>query len=246
MGIQSTIDMNKEIIKKTFVDKILGGKVNLPKTADTKKPKTAKDDKKYLADKKLGAMPDEKVKIKDSITGKEREMMIVRSGTTDRSLGEVMLDARIPRERKDAMVAQYLFERGKESASFIQDIIIYKGVHSKETKVFKSQMRFDFEELASMVAQTFRSLSLCIDKEMNEDVRDFEETFRELSKKLYDSAESINSRMEKVKQARMAEKGYGVYVGPDGKPYSILDPEIDEIIKKERERIKEENEYKQE
>jgi hypothetical protein len=238
--------MKKEILAKDnplspatkkAIDTILGGKVDLPKTGDTKKPMVAKDDAQYLKNKKLGTMPNEKITIKTN-SGASKEIMLVREGTTDRALGELMLDANMPRERKDQIVAQYLFERGKESSSFLAELMIYKGAHSKETKVFKSQTRFDLELFMDMMVTLLNDMSGKIASDMH-DKTTLVDAFTHLSVMMKEGANIITNRMNRIKEARMAEKGYGIYVDNAGRTYSVLDNDLEDIIKKDREATKE-------
>ncbi len=50
-----------------------------------------------------------------------------------------------------------------------------------------------------------------------------------------DEANSLMKAVEQIVQARMAMKGGGIYVDKMGRPFSVNDPSLDEIIKKERE-----------
>ncbi len=50
-----------------------------------------------------------------------------------------------------------------------------------------------------------------------------------------DEAESLIKAVRNITQAREAMKGGGIYVDRSGRPYSVNDPDIMEIIKKERE-----------
>lgn len=50
-----------------------------------------------------------------------------------------------------------------------------------------------------------------------------------------DESQALMKAINNIAQAREAMKGGGIYVGRDGQPYSVNDPSLDEIIKKERE-----------
>ena len=53
-------------------------------------------------------------------------------------------------------------------------------------------------------------------------------------------AERFEDSIRKVAQGRDRLHGYGIYIGLDRKPYSIFEEDgIDEVIKKDYERIKE-------
>ena len=54
-----------------------------------------------------------------------------------------------------------------------------------------------------------------------------------------DEANRLQEAVDNIAKARMAQKGYGIYVDKRGQPYSVNDLELDEIIKKDREIIDE-------
>lgn len=83
-------------------------------------------------------------------TGNKGMQVIDRRGTTDEKLAMVLSDKDATQDRKDGMLSMYLFERGKESASFLLDLMLYKGAHAKDTNKFKSQIRFDFTIFANL------------------------------------------------------------------------------------------------
>jgi hypothetical protein len=226
----------------TFINSVLGGEVDLPMTQDTKKPKKAKDDKQYKILKKLGPMKNEKITVKNKITGKETEMELVREGTSDRSLALALLDAKVDRQQKDARVAQYLFERGKESGSFIAELFVYKGQHTKDTQAFKTQVRFDLDLFAAQYAQSMSDIATGIRTDLKTNLP-MGEILSSISNRFMSAGETIRRKMEDVKTARMAQKGFGIYVDKDGRSYSVLDDDIYSIIKKEKEEAnKEKNE----
>lgn len=49
-----------------------------------------------------------------------------------------------------------------------------------------------------------------------------------------DEADALVKAVENIANARMAMKGGGIYIDKAGKPYSVNDPALDDIIKKER------------
>jgi archaellum component FlaG (FlaF/FlaG flagellin family) len=65
------------------------------------------------------------------------------------------------------------------------------------------------------------------------------DAFTHLSVMMKEGANIITNRMNRVKEARMAEKGYGIYVDNAGRTYSVLDNDLEEVIKKDREATKE-------
>jgi hypothetical protein len=218
----------KEIAKKsTPVEIILGGEINV-----------GEDDENYKKLKALGNMKDEKITVTDKMSGKSKEMVLVRSGTKDRDVAMTLLDADMPRERKDAIIAQYLFERGKEQGSFLMELFLSKGTHTKETRMFKKQMRFDFEQFTEMFVLALHNMARIV-REGIDGVRSAKEILRDLSDRFESCANTIVERTTAIAQQRMAEKGFGTFVDKNGKVYSIFDKEVDEIIKKEREEAEE-------
>jgi len=104
-----------------------------------------------------GLKPKETFKIKDPITKEERTVSLSRTGTPEEDLIVALADPNMPRDRKDYTLSMYLWGRGAESASMMVDLMRYKGTHTKETRVFKSQMRFDFEALVDGLALHFET-----------------------------------------------------------------------------------------
>ena len=238
--------------------------------------KVAKETSKALAFYKV--KPQQKIKITDPITKKTTIVNLDRTGFTEQKLITALADPKMKRDRKDHELSMYLFSRGAEGASMMLDLMRYKGEHTKETRVFKSQMRFDFEGLVDLLiaylqGQADRTAKiLCID--LAAEIRayrawlllpnnkgkeytywDFitsgtpitngEHTVRRLealmiSEAMFalDEAERLEASRSNIIKAREREKGGGVYVDVSGKVYSVDDPEVDEIIKADREASK--------
>jgi hypothetical protein len=218
----------KELKKKdTPTEIVLGGIVDV-----------GEEDETYKKLKGL-KMDDEKITVKNKITGKTTEMQLVRQGTQDRDVAMTLLDANQSRDRKDSIIAQYLFERGKESSSFLAELFISKGTHTKETHAFKKQMRFDFEQFADMFTAFLRDTSTALKKDANS-VLSPDEIFFNLAERFNICANEIVDRIQAITQQRIAEKGFGIFVDKNGKAYSIFDEGVDDVIKKEREEAKKE------
>jgi hypothetical protein len=137
-----------DIIKKEK----LGGKETLEGEDRDYSPEATK---KTLEE--LGLKPVEDVEIENPITGKKSIVTIDREGTHDVKLIQALADKNLTRDQKDGVISMYLFERGKENASFIAELFRYKGQHTKETRAFTSQMRFDFEMFIGMQTQQMRA-----------------------------------------------------------------------------------------
>lgn len=178
----------------------------------------------------------ENIHITNPITGKQADIELRRNGTTDERLAMILLSPDATKEQKDSLIASYMFERGKENASFLAELYISKGTHVKETQAFKRQIRFDFESFANTMVMLLQDLA--------DDLRDPDTTsaIQNVADRLQKGAELLTKQREKITEARMREKGYGVYLDRNGKAFSIFDDEIEDIIKKERSEIKEEKE----
>lgn len=186
-----------------------------------------------------------------------------------------LADPKTTRDQKDHALSMYLFERGADSMSFLTDIIRYKGEYTKESRVFQSRMRFDFESFVTMFINHLLGQGERIGKAFGIDIReekkgyeawlalpnnkgknlnyrhydmnytDVEDALIESAIYDIDEADRLQRAVDNITQARMAQKGYGVYTDNAGRPFSINDPELDEIIKKDRE-LQEQAEKEQE
>lgn len=125
---------------------------------------------------KYGIEAKEEFKIIDPITKEERTVSLSRTGTQESDLIIALADSNTTRDQKDHALAMYFWGRGSESVSMMVDLMRYKGSHTKETRIFKSQMRFDFESLVNSLVDHFETQArntgdiLCIDlkKEIQE------------------------------------------------------------------------------
>jgi hypothetical protein len=250
--------MSNQIAKRS----ILAGK------EDGKK----KDDPLYRKLKKIDAGKGETAKVKNPFTGREVSVYIDRTGTTDEKVAAVMVSPTATRDQKDFMISQWLFERGLESASFLADLYRYKGEHTKETRAFKSQMRFDYEVIVKSLETFYRTTSALMFHEMFPDLEletiktsylkyvaeqnekgqpivlsDFLPVGRDNSGvklallqnilQMSIEADLLTKKVEAVTKSRMAEKGWGIYIDSKGKPYSVNDSDILDIVKEDKERM---------
>lgn len=135
MGLFNRMKKNeKKIVKKDFRNTILGGQVG----------EGSRDYKKEIE-----AVPEEdrvsEVEYVNPFTGNKSIQVIDRRGTSDEKLALVFADKDSSEDLKLSTLSLYLFEKGRESASFIADLMLYKGTNTKEMRNFKSQMKFDFD-----------------------------------------------------------------------------------------------------
>lgn len=242
--------------------------------------------KKDLALNKVEA--EETINVQNPVTGKVTEVTIQRDGTPESKLIVALADPKLTRDQKDHTLSMYLFERGKDNASFMVDIMRYKGQHTKETRAFKSQMRFDFEmfiatftrhmtDSSEAIAEElgysdFRSLATeyvewvkgkkkdqanekargnDTDVALNLSVKTFFLEGREeivsvevaamlnLAFRQFAEADLLTTQTKSVAEARMKEKGFGIYIDTSGKPYTIFDNDVIDVVKKDKERIEE-------
>lgn len=193
-----------------------------------------KDHKNYALAKTIKTVDKETINVVNPITGKQALVTISRTGTTDEKLALVMLSPDATRDQKDSFVSNYLFERGKDNASFLAELYISKGTHVKETQAFKRQIRWDFEMFANLLTTQFTELSNEI-KETNIKHNDPMVTLVLLSNKLAGIAELLETQRSQITNARMKEKGFGIYLDRNGKAFSLEDNDIVDIIKGDKE-----------
>jgi hypothetical protein len=136
----------------------------------------------------------------------------------------VLVDRDSTREQKDSAVSNYLFERGQENASFLMELFRHKGQHTKETRVFKSQIRFDFDHLCRTMARLFKDIGEGIKKDKGR------KKYANLGQRFIEGGDLLVKAMEKIAHDRMREQGWGIYVNQEGKIYSIRDNDFDEAI----------------
>lgn len=221
---------------------------------------------------KYGLAPTEVVEYLDPFEGVMKKIMIDRRGTTDEKLALALLDDKVPREQKDTMISMYLFEKGKHGASMLMDLWGYKGTHTKESRAFQSQMRFDFELflnafemfLSDSADLIFKNLPIEV-VEVEEEV-DGKKVKKEVVKVTRDVSTNeiavvlgefgryhrmtgtlLSKRIRAEVQKRERAKGKGIYIGMDNKPYSVHeDGDIVEVVSKDREQAVKERETKAE
>ena len=211
-----------------------------------KKYEPKKDIKAY------GLAPTELFEFKDPISGEKKSIMIDRRGSTEQSLGAALLDPKISKDQKDSMVSMYLFEKGKQGASMLMDLLMYKGAHTKESRQFQSTMRFDFE----LFLQTWQIFlkdaydliwnNLPLEKvevdgktivkvTRDVDANELAVVMGELGNYFTMTGDLLGKRIRAEVQKREQAKGKGIYIGADNKPYSIYeDGDIVEVVAKDK------------
>ncbi len=189
------------------------------------------DHPNYTKSKKIKTAKSQKIVVSNSANGKQSEMILSREGLTDKTLGALMVSPNATREQKDTAIAQYLFERGRESGSFLAELYVSKGVHVKETQAFKRQVRFDFESFANTM--------VILLQDMAKELRDPDQfsAIEGLADRMEQGADLLISQREKITSDRLREKGYGVYIDQNGKAYSIFEDEIEGAVKADKEAL---------
>jgi hypothetical protein len=216
-------------------------------------------------------LPNDKVEIEDPFTHEKRIISLDRTGHTEKNLILTLADPTLSRDRKDHALSMYLYERGAESTSMIIDLFRYKGQHSKESQVFQSRMRYDFEAFVNSFTRYLtnqsRLLGITLDINIAKEKEEFEGwlelpnnkgkgyTYKNFCKSqrfangadstrnaliemaIYaqEEAEALRKAIDRIVQARMASQGGGIYVDSRGRPFDVNDPELEEIIKADRE-----------
>lgn len=246
--------------------------------SNTRTPEEITKDTQAELDK-YGLKPHEEVKITDPLTGETRTITLDRTGTNENKLIMALADPDLTRDRKDHIISMYLWERGKESSSFLVDLFRFKGEHTKETRAFKSQMRFDFEIFVSQFSKYIREQSRLIGITLGVDIFKERESYQnwlkeqrergrkedftyidfyekdtppgipppigsqrtqialiEMAITSLEEGERLVAQTQNVTKARERDAGKGIYVSREGKIFSHDDPDMDEIIKADRER----------
>jgi len=254
--------MKKELAKKS----ILGGNISV-----------GKNHKNYEKSRKIKTPKKTKETLKNPMTGREVSVVMNRQGTTERQLGLILNSTKHTKDQKDSALANYLYERGLESSSFLADLFRSKGAHTKETRIFKTQIRFDLERVIQMMVTFYRDTAKMLFSVMKSRIIDYRipdtidlfykdvlKYFKDyegndinhyfkakgasllpvsdvsifaLILQYYSEADLLEENNIRITEARMKEKGYGIYVDKLGKAYSIFDEDIEDVIKKEREEI---------
>lgn len=253
--------MSKKIIKKE--NGILGGKMKVtarPKDGGKSTYKRHNYDAKRDL-KKYGLVPVEQIESVNPITGEKKMITIRRDGTTDQALAAVLADPNSSRGLKDTIISRYLWEQGKESASMMMDLWKYKGEHTKESRHWMSNMRFDFELfmeafmffLNDGADRVMNGLGLSVEEDKKHKrvfikrnrvnyLEEVIDTLGELALYMRNTSDLMRNRIEKEKQKREQQKGGGIYIGLDGKPYSIYeDGDVVDAVKKDKKKLSEEN-----
>ncbi len=197
------------------------------------------------------------------VTKEKKTVTLRRDGMPESEFLAVMENPKKTREEKDFALSMFLWGRGAESASMMVDLMRYKGAHTKETRVFKSQIRFDFEQLVELLAENLRARAFRIGRSLDIDVqkeyllflrwialpnnKGKGHTYKDFSKKepvisaliedaIYslDEADRLMKAREGIRKAREAEKGGGIYVSTRGQVYSVNDKDVGAIIESDR------------
>lgn len=247
-------------------------KVRIEKPEQKTPEQVAEDIREQLGE--MGLQPTEAVEVEDPLTGKRSIISIDRTGHNEKKLIQVLADPNTTRDRKDYALSMYLFERGSHNTSMLMDLFRYKGAHTKETRVFKSQIRFDFQmfadDFAKHLLRQSELIGIMLEVDIKEERNKFEAwlalennkgkgyTYRDYvisradaggidikSRPHYaliqmaihdlDESETLARRVRSLAEAREREKGKGIYLSADGRPYTADDPSVDEAIKADRE-----------
>lgn len=207
----------------------LGGRVELPDN-------TARDNKGYdtflESAESLKLPKEEKIEVTTS-GGDIRSMTLHRDGYTDKGLAELFMDPDATEDRKNSYLANYMFQRGKESSSFLAELYLSKGKLERGTQAFKSEIRFDFEMLTDMIVKLLYSAGMVLGGEDST-----KEKLALLSELFNERAAAINTRYQAKIKERMEAKGFGIYIDVMGKPYDTRSNEIMDVVKRDVETTK--------
>src|SRR3990167_5402718 len=128
--------MNKDIEKKSVLSGSLDSREN--------------DDPEWKKAREIDFGKKEDVHVKNPVTGKTALVSLDRSGETAENVASILVSHDATKDQKDRAITAYLFDRGMESASFLAELFRSKGQHTRETRLFKTQMRFDYESFVSV------------------------------------------------------------------------------------------------
>ena len=263
-----------KLVKKEVDISPLGGDVIIGKNAVTGEevilPHDGRDYKEETEKTRRSGIPDSQ---KLQITGLSKKTALVdltRDGTTDEKLAAILLSPTSTQEQKDSLLSLYLFERGKESSSFLAELFASKGQHTKETRAFKTQMRRDYEVIvdalssfmelsSSSILSTIapsESLEL-LELEALDFIKDGKHTLAQFAKKRYPKNPALGAllvlairfhsesvllleKVESVLTERLKESKYGQYLSPSGKVFDTSSPTFMEDIANDIREMKEE------
>jgi hypothetical protein len=148
---------------------ILGGVVNNGRDAKTGEM-IVLDDKPRDYKAEIEKIPVEEriqtITLVNPVSGEKQEIVIDRNGMTDKKLANILLDEKLNDDEKASALSLHLFERGRESSSFIVDLMVSKGQLFRSTNEFKTQVRFDF----TVFLQTFYDFLIGIGQEIISDL----------------------------------------------------------------------------
>lgn len=205
-------------IKPKPVDIVLGSKIYV-----------GEDHPGYALAKTVPTVKKEKIKIRNPITGKQALVVLERDGTTDKKLGAIMLSPDATTEQKLGMTAQFLFEQGYESGSFLAELFISKGVHTKETTAFKNNIRFDYHSLTEVLSTLLTDIATALVKDI-ENGTNHDKVFRNLAQRLSEGSNLVRQQRDKIAEERLRDKGFGVYINKKGQAFSIYEEGVEEAM----------------
>ena len=113
------------------------------------------------------------------------------------------------------------------------DLYASKGTHTKETRKFKSEVRFDLTMMANTLAVFFSETKNKIHEEVEKGVS-LDDVLMNFADRCESMSEKLIDMVNKTTKDRMRESGYGIYVSKDGIPYSIYDKDFEDVIIKDK------------
>jgi hypothetical protein len=173
--------------------------------------------------------------ITEALTRSGNEYPILQLKSID-DAGRMMIDPNLTYEQKMGQLSNFLFAAGNESVSFMMDLWQSKGMMVKETRTFKGQIRFDLDYAFGIVSTLFQDMAKGILNDIQKGKKS-QEILLAFAERLGEGGDKLKERMAAIVKQRSAEKGWGIYLGNDGKPYSILDADITERMKKDRDEL---------
>lgn len=226
------------------------------------------DDPKYLALKEIKTPEEEEITVTNPLTGKTALVTLKRNGTTEENIAAIMLHPDATRDQKDMMIANYLFEQGKESSSFLMELFRSKGQLTKETRSFKTQTRYDFESFVNSFTVSIESAAesvlrnyditkeklLSLLEESRKGKKHIGKVLKthkigkttadvaviEMAIRLKDSVEVMRDGVNRITKLREQQAGKGMYISSTGKIYDLTDKDIADVIREDKKALEEE------
>lgn len=131
------------------------------------------------------------------------------------SIKKIIADSK-SKDQTDAILANYLWEQGMEDASMMAELFRYKGQHSKETRIFKAQVRFDLDMFIDTISLLLSDTSNFINNSLEKKNKE-KEILKGIADRFAEIAKRLINEKEAVEYSREREMGKGIFIEAGGK-----------------------------